>query len=662
MENLNKVVSSFNIRKTLQPDIWRGEKMDPKVRENLLEVAYQFIDSFGLDVVVDDIIVTGSIANYNWSEYSDIDLHILIDYKQFSEKLKTLYTEFFDLKKIVFNQKRNIKMFGFDVEVFVEDNDMQGVSGGVYSVLNDEWLKKPTKEEIKVTEDEIKYGAKKWMSIIDSLIKNLENEDIDTIRNGVNVVKDKLKKFRVSGLKSGGELGLQNLIFKVLRRNGYIEKLYSIPTEYIDKKLSLDEAQLMAPLKSLAVGAKFGAVRKGLDVKRPHSGTDFKAKTGTEIYAPADGKVVKADMGENGGCGGSIFIEHEGGLESRFCHCSKIMVRVDDLVEKGQVVGLTGGGKNDPGRGFSTGAHLHYTLDNNGTLVDPMDYIGAYSVMSTPTKVSTPISKTMNSIIDIFKKPEYLNIDLKSLEQKKKQLPFIVEIGKLISKKVIFSKLQTNISPKDIITLQKTLEVLGYTKNNFKVTGVFDDDTEKAIELFQKDNNLIVTGKIDEEMLKILYVLLLANDVSQDEINKIKVQKMNETDIPDLIIYQEILNGLDIPITNQNLRFLFALRNTLGQVSARNNPFNVKYDLEEDTKKTKMEGNDIINYSKPEFGIIATIKTLQLPKYKCIVNGLKKGSTLTDILTCPILSTIGIQGRMVELLKNEVLIPLKISN
>jgi predicted nucleotidyltransferase len=243
MESLNKVISSFNLQNTLQPKIWLGEnqKMNPKVRQNLLEIAYQFIDSFGLDVVIDDIIVTGSIANYNWSEYSDVDLHILVDYGQFQKEMKDVYVEYFDLKKIVFNQKRNLKMFGFDVEVFVEDSDVKGISGGVYSILNDEWIKKPQKEKFKVEKSEIIKNAKKWMRLIDNLIKHLNGEDVETIRNSVKVIKDKLKKFRVSGLNKGGELGLENLVFKVLRRNGYIEKLYNIPMDIIDKKLSLDE-------------------------------------------------------------------------------------------------------------------------------------------------------------------------------------------------------------------------------------------------------------------------------------------------------------------------------------------------------------------------------------------------------------------------------------
>ena len=460
MESLNKVISSFDLQKNLQPDIWveNGSKINPKVRENLLEIAYQFIDTFGLDVVIDDIEVVGSIANYNWSKYSDIDLHIIVDSNQFPESTKDLYVEFFDLKKIVFNQKRNLKMFGFDVEVYVEDSNKKGVSGGVYSLLNDEWIQKPKKEETKVQKEEIVRGAKKWMSLIDTLIKNLEGEDIESIRDTVKNLKDKLKKFRISGLQSGGELGLENLIFKVLRRNGYIEKLYSIPTEMIDKQLSLNEVTLTAPLESIVVGAKFGAMRPGLDKTKPHSGTDFKASTGTPIFAPANGKVVKVDMeGWNGGCGGTLYIKHQDGFESRFCHCSDIMVNVGQEVKQGEKVALVGGGKNDKGRGFSTGSHLHYTLAKDGKLVDPMNYIGGFKSLKTATKSISIAKDSVQKMIDILKKPEYTGVDLNKLKEKKKFLPFLGYMEDIIKKDEEFEIGEKIPFQNDLISIQKAL-------------------------------------------------------------------------------------------------------------------------------------------------------------------------------------------------------------
>ena len=243
MENLKNVIDSFKLQKQLYPKIWSepGDKMNPKVRQNLLEIAYQFIKSFGIDVVVDDIIVKGSITNYNWSKYSDVDLHIVIDYEQFPSDTKDLYVEFFDLKKVVFNQRRQLSIFGFDVETYVEGISDEGVSGGIYSILENEWVKKPKKESMNAQKEDIMKTSKKWMRIIDNLLKHLEGETIDTIKDSVKGIKEKLKKYRQAGLARGGEMGLENLVFKVLRRNGYIEKLYDYPIKLMDKQLSLNE-------------------------------------------------------------------------------------------------------------------------------------------------------------------------------------------------------------------------------------------------------------------------------------------------------------------------------------------------------------------------------------------------------------------------------------
>jgi hypothetical protein len=245
MENLKNVIDSFKIQKQLYPKIWSepGDKMNPKVRNNLLEIANEFISSFGIDVIISDIIVVGSIANYNWSKYSDVDLHILVDYNQFQNNIKKLYVDFFDLKKIVFNQKRDIKFFGFDVELFVEDeNDLTSVSGGIYSILSDEWLSKPNKNDFKTPNlNLVKQKSKQWMRIIDSTLKNIEDESPEEIKKYIKKYKEKLKKYRKSGLDKGGEMGLENLVFKVLRRNGYIEKLYDYPIKLMDKQLSLNE-------------------------------------------------------------------------------------------------------------------------------------------------------------------------------------------------------------------------------------------------------------------------------------------------------------------------------------------------------------------------------------------------------------------------------------
>lgn len=111
-----------------------------------------------------------------------------------------------------------------------------------------------------------------------------------------------------------------------------------------------------------------------------HPGTDIPVPSGTEIKAPADGVVVTANPNLNSKCGGTIDIDYGNGLWSRFCHVKRLDVRAGDRISQGQVVGLTGGGSNDVGRGNSGGPHLHFSLKKDGQKVDPVKYMNSFDV------------------------------------------------------------------------------------------------------------------------------------------------------------------------------------------------------------------------------------------------------------------------------------------
>jgi predicted nucleotidyltransferase len=240
------IIKSFDAQEELNPRIWKKDgkdyKMDPEVRKNLLEITDLFIDFLGVDVLITDIIMIGSLVNYNWSKYSDIDLHIVVNYGQFPDNTKELYVEFFDLKKVIFNDRHNIKIFGYDVECFVQDEVETTFSSGIYSIYYDMWVNEPKKISTKnIDLDLVREKSEQWMRVIDGVVDNLKDETPDTIKILVKKYKQKLKKFRNCGLEKGGELSIENLVFKLLRRNGYIEKLYNIPTEVVDKKLSMNQ-------------------------------------------------------------------------------------------------------------------------------------------------------------------------------------------------------------------------------------------------------------------------------------------------------------------------------------------------------------------------------------------------------------------------------------
>jgi len=242
-----KIIKSFNLKPNLNPEIWENYK-DPnkaelknEIRTRLLEIANEFIDFVEVDIIVTDIILMGSLVNYNWSEYSDFDLHILSDLSQYSDEKKELYLQLFDLKKTIFNYQHDIKIKGYDVELYLQDDSEIGFSEGVYSILNNEFISVPKKTETKINKELIIQKSKQWMDIIDGTIESVEDNDFES---GVKILKKyyrKLKKYRQCGLESGGEFSIENLVFKYLRRNGYVGKLLDYRNKFMDKKLSIQE-------------------------------------------------------------------------------------------------------------------------------------------------------------------------------------------------------------------------------------------------------------------------------------------------------------------------------------------------------------------------------------------------------------------------------------
>ena len=242
MSNFEKILHSFSIKETLNPKVWENSDdpkkamMIPKVRKALERIADDFIDDLGEDVFVEDVYLMGSLANFNWSEYSDFDLHVIIDFEKY-ENQEDLYKELFDLKKKLFNDKHNIKIFGYDVEVYAQGISDESHSDGVYSVMNNEWVHKPKRTSKDLDISVLKTKIKSWTDKIDDAIEDAKSVgNVETLKK----LKDKLKDYRQSGLDKDGEFSYENLVFKYLRRSGHIGKLFDEKTKIKDKELSIE--------------------------------------------------------------------------------------------------------------------------------------------------------------------------------------------------------------------------------------------------------------------------------------------------------------------------------------------------------------------------------------------------------------------------------------
>ena len=126
MSITQKIINSFYLQDELNPDVWdspddpKSAKLKKEIRERLLKVAQIFIDYLDTDFFVHDIIFIGSLVGYNWSEFSDFDIHVVYDSKEFEGNVE-LHKELFRLKKTVFNAAHDIRIKGFETELFAQD-------------------------------------------------------------------------------------------------------------------------------------------------------------------------------------------------------------------------------------------------------------------------------------------------------------------------------------------------------------------------------------------------------------------------------------------------------------------------------------------------------------------------------------------------------------
>ena len=239
----NNILKSFEPKEELCDLIWdENNKLRSNIKKKLINSVEEFIEFLEEKIFIDDITITGSLANYNWSKYSDFDLHLMINFDQFGDE-KQLYKKILDLKKDAFNKKYNIIIKNHEVELYAQDSKEVHYSSGVYSLLRDEWISKPRPIKFDIDKKLLSDKIKHWKEKIDKLIKSAPKDSLIEYKNKVKRLKEQIKKFRKSGLEEKGENSYENLVFKYLRRSGYIEKLYDSKIEKVNKELSLEYIQ-----------------------------------------------------------------------------------------------------------------------------------------------------------------------------------------------------------------------------------------------------------------------------------------------------------------------------------------------------------------------------------------------------------------------------------
>ena len=228
--------STLQYHDELNPVVWDDEKLNKEVRKKFLEIA-KFWANYALipDKAIKDIVITGGNANYNYTEYSDLDLHLIVNKDQIADCKDKILDEFLMNKKALWGLTHDIKIYGIPVEIYAQDiSEKPGKSQGVYSVKNDKWVQKPVKEKVDLNDPLIQKKV--------SILAHNINYFIDSKTNDYATLerfKEKLKNMRSSAIKKGGEFSIENIVFKELRNRKLLDKFTTYILSVEDKNLSL---------------------------------------------------------------------------------------------------------------------------------------------------------------------------------------------------------------------------------------------------------------------------------------------------------------------------------------------------------------------------------------------------------------------------------------
>jgi glycosyltransferase involved in cell wall biosynthesis len=234
-------VSSFDTHDRLEPEIWEADMVRSEIRKKLIKVAMDFMEGLPVAVEVKDITLTGSLANYNWSNYSDVDLHIIVNFLDVDENL-VLVKSFFDNARMRWNNNHNIRMKGYDVEIYVENEGESHKSSGVFSLMNDRWIKKPKKYRSTIDFPAAKLKAQDIEFQVNIISNLITAKKYDTALKNVERLKRKIKNMRRAGLESTHqEFSVENIAFKILRRNDTLEYLNDLKKRAYDDKMTVKE-------------------------------------------------------------------------------------------------------------------------------------------------------------------------------------------------------------------------------------------------------------------------------------------------------------------------------------------------------------------------------------------------------------------------------------
>lgn len=220
----------------LNPKLWNDGHLNRDITSRLISIAREW-QEYALipNEAVKDIIITGGNVNYNYTEQSDIDVHLVCDWSKMPIKDNDILMDFLFAKKDLWARKHNIKILGYPVELFAQPEDKKFPDGqGVYSILHDKWVVKPQfQSQIDWQKDlQLRKDVFSAVKTVNALIKAHDVAKAEAFKNSLHAS-------RGTAIQNSGEFAHQNLIYKDLRNRGYLDKLSKFIQASKDRNLSL---------------------------------------------------------------------------------------------------------------------------------------------------------------------------------------------------------------------------------------------------------------------------------------------------------------------------------------------------------------------------------------------------------------------------------------
>ena len=259
----------------LDPLLWDNNgNLNPKVSNLLLRIAHDFYNNQKLKAPILDVVLLGSSAGYNYTQTSDIDVHVIIDFDDLNMEREEA-KKYMNCLKSNWNKKHNINIRNKNIEMYIQDVDdlLETRAAGIYSLLNSRWLKRPIKENVIIDKELIKKTYIDCANKINQILINPTKDSVEKILGDVY-------KLREKGLQETGEYSTENIVFKLLRSNKFIERLREVELSMYDKQMSISEGVVddVAIKKEIENGGKiirFVADRNGEKIGKISLNRDY---------------------------------------------------------------------------------------------------------------------------------------------------------------------------------------------------------------------------------------------------------------------------------------------------------------------------------------------------------------------------------------------------